>query len=55
MATFTVENPNATPPPHPPYSGIEKSGLRDDISTFLFLTISGVLIIILIVFAVGKK
>ncbi|MFA6225738.1 MAG: hypothetical protein WC620_06055 [Methanoregula sp.] len=55
MANFTVKNSNSTLPPPPPYSGIEKSVPRDDVSTFLFITISGVLIIIMIIFAVGKK
>jgi hypothetical protein len=35
--------------------GIEKVVPFDNFPTFLFLTISGVLIIILIIFAVGKK
>ncbi|MHB8163893.1 MAG: hypothetical protein ACYDDV_06030 [Methanoregula sp.] len=56
LAKFTVKDPtNTTPSPPPPFSGIEKGIPRDDVSTLLFLTISGVLILILIVFAVGKK
>lgn len=55
MANFDVVNPG-TPIPSPPKNpGIEKVLPPDDFPTFLFLTISGVLIIILIIFAVGKK
>jgi hypothetical protein len=54
MATFTVKDlPPFTSPPT--YPEVEKSMSRDDVSTLLLLTISGVLIIILIIFAVGKK
>jgi len=56
LAKFTVKDPtNTTPSPPPPITSIEKDIPRDDVSTLLFLTISGVLILILIVFAVGKK
>ncbi len=56
LAKFTVKDPtNTTPSSPPPFSGIEKGVPRDDVSTLLFLTISGVLILILIIFAVGKK
>ena len=55
MANFDVVNP-VIPIPSPPESrSIEKVVPREDFPTFLFLTISGVLIIILIIFAVGKK
>ena len=55
VANFDVVNPG-TPIPSPPKNpGIEKVVPLDDFPTFLFLTISGVLIIILIIFAVGKK
>ena len=55
VANFAVVNPG-TPIPSPPKNpGIEKVVPHDDFPTFLFLTISGVLIIILIIFAVGKK
>jgi hypothetical protein len=53
-AMFTVKNPLPLTSP-PPFPGIERDVPRDDMSTLLFLTISGVLVIILIVFAVGKK
>jgi hypothetical protein len=55
LAKFTVKDSTNTTPPPLPFSGIEKDIPRDDVSTLLFLTISGVLILILIVFAVGKK
>jgi len=56
LAKFTVKDlTNTTPSPPPPITSIEKDIPRDDVSTLLFLTISGVLILILIVFAVGKK
>ncbi len=55
IATFTVKNSNTSLPPSPPDPGIPGGVPRDDVSTFLFLTISGVLIIILIIFSVGKK
>lgn len=55
LANFDVVNPD-TPIPSPPGNlGIENVVPHDDFPTFLFLTISGVLIIILIIFAVGKK
>ena len=55
VANFAVVNP-ITPMPTPPENqGIEKLIPSDDFPTFLFLTISMVLVIILIVFAVGKK
>jgi hypothetical protein len=53
MANFAVVNP-VTPSP-PENLGIEKVVPQDEFPTFLFLTISMVLVIILIVFAVGKK
>lgn len=56
LAKFTVKDTtNTTPSPPLPFSDIEKGIPRDDVSMLLFLTISGVLILILIVFAVGKK
>jgi len=55
MANFDVVNPGTPIPPTPESRGIEKVVPREDFPTFLFLTISGVLIIILIIFAVGKK
>ena len=56
MANFDVVSPGAPIPPSPPKNPvIEKVVPLDDFPTFLFLTISGVLIIILIIFAVGKK
>jgi hypothetical protein len=55
MANFDVVNPGTPIPPPPESRGIEKVVPREDFPTFLFLTISGVLIIILIIFAVGKK
>jgi len=55
VAKFTVENPITSTQLPPPYAGSETAVPRDDVSTFLFLTISGVLIVILIIFAVGKK
>ncbi|MDO9034846.1 MAG: hypothetical protein Q7U51_06555 [Methanoregula sp.] len=55
LANFDVVNLD-TPIPSPPENlGIEKVVPHDDFPTFLFLTISGVLIVILIIFAVGKK
>jgi hypothetical protein len=55
LANFAVVNPG-TPMPSPQENrGIEKVVPFDNFPTFLFLTISGVLIIILIIFAVGKK
>jgi hypothetical protein len=55
MATFSVKNPVALTPPPSPNPGVENIVPREDFPTLLFLTISGVLIIILIIFAVGKK
>jgi len=55
MANFAVVNPGTPTPPPPANLGIEKVVPRDDFPTFLFLTISMVLTIILIIFAVGKK
>ncbi|MDO9549389.1 MAG: hypothetical protein Q7J03_00290 [Methanoregula sp.] len=55
IANFSVVNPGTPTPPHPENSGIEKVVPNEDFPTFLFLTISMVLIIILIIFAVGKK
>ena len=55
VANFAVVNPG-TPVPSPP--GKPGSGTvvpQDDFPTFLFITVSMVLIIILIIFAVGKK
>ncbi|MDO8873087.1 MAG: hypothetical protein Q7V05_10210 [Methanoregula sp.] len=55
VANFAVVNP-VTPTPSPPENlGIDKVVPLDDFPTFLFLAISFVLIIILIIFAVGKK
>ena len=55
MANFAVVNPG-TPIPSPPENpGMVKVLPRDEFPTFLFLTISMTLIIILIIFAVGKK
>jgi len=55
VANFAVVNPG-TPMQSPPENpGIENVVPRNDFPTFLFLTISMVLIIILIIFAVGKK
>ncbi|MDP3395798.1 MAG: hypothetical protein Q8S57_03920 [Methanoregula sp.] len=55
MANFDVVKPVIPIPPPPESRGIEKVVPHEDFPTFLFLTISGVLIIILIIFAVGKK
>jgi hypothetical protein len=55
LAKFAVVNPGTPAPSQPGNPGIEKAVPRDDISPILFLTVSMVLIIILIVFAVGKK
>ena len=55
QANFAVVNPVSTTPSPPGNPGIEKNLPHDDFPTFLFLTISMVLIIILIIFAVGKK
>ncbi|MDO9324780.1 MAG: hypothetical protein Q7T80_07455 [Methanoregula sp.] len=55
LATFTVKDSNSSTPLPQPYPGMEKIVPRDDFSTLLFLTISGVIIVILIVFAVGKN
>ncbi len=55
LAKFAVENPGTPTPSQPENPGIVKHVPRDDFSPFLFLTVSMVLIIILIVFAVGKK
>ncbi len=55
MANFDVVNPG-TPIPSPPENhGMENAVQHEEFPTFLFLTISGVLIVILIIFAVGKK
>jgi len=50
-----VVNPGPPIPSQPENPGIEKVVPQDDFPTFLFLTISFVLVIILIIFAVGKK
>jgi hypothetical protein len=56
ITTFSVVNAGTSvQPPSLENPGSEKVVPRDDFPTFLFLTISMVLIIILIVFAVGKK
>ncbi|MDO9550635.1 MAG: hypothetical protein Q7J03_06630 [Methanoregula sp.] len=55
LANFTVVNPGTPTPSHPENSGIEDVVPNEDFPTFLFLTISMVLVIILIIFAVGKK
>jgi len=56
VANFDVVNHGTPIPPSLPKNPvIEKVVPLDDFPTFLFLTISGVLIIILIIFAVGKK
>jgi hypothetical protein len=55
MANFDVVKPVIPIPPPPESRGIDKVVPHEDFPTFLFLTISGVLIIILIIFAVGKK
>jgi hypothetical protein len=55
MAMFTVKHAITPTLPSPSSPEIEKVVPRDDFSTFLFLTISAVLIIILIIFAIGKK
>lgn len=55
LATFTVKESNTSMPPPPPNTGMEKNVPRDDFPTLLFLTISGVLIVILIVFSIGKN
>ncbi|MDP2798090.1 MAG: hypothetical protein Q8N94_11405 [Methanoregula sp.] len=55
LANFAVVNPVTPTPPPPENRGIEKVVPTDEFPTFLFLTISFVLIIILIIFAVGKK
>ena len=55
LAKFTVANPGTPTPSQPGNPMIEKPVPRDDFSPILFLTVSMVLIIILIVFAVGKK
>ncbi|MEI7857534.1 MAG: hypothetical protein WCH85_08535 [Methanomicrobiales archaeon] len=55
LATFTVKDSNTPMPPPPQNPGMEKNEPRDDFSTLLFLTISGVLIVILIVFSIGKN
>ncbi|MDP3564061.1 MAG: hypothetical protein Q8R70_06180, partial [Methanoregula sp.] len=55
VANFAVVNPD-TPVPSPPGKpGSDPAVPHDDFPTFLFITISMVLIIILIIFAVGKK
>lgn len=54
MANFAVVKPGTALPP-PENKGMEKVVPLDEFPTFLFLTISMVLIIILIIFAVGKK
>jgi hypothetical protein len=56
VANFAVVNTGTPAPPLPPENqGMGKVVPSDDYPTFLFITISMVLIIILIVFAVGKK
>lgn len=55
MVNFDVVKPVIPIPPPPESRSIEKVVPQEDFPTFLFLTISGVLIIILIIFAVGKK
>jgi hypothetical protein len=55
VAVFSVKNQNSSMPPPPPYPGMEKIVPRDDGFTFLLLTIGGVLIVILIIYAVGKN
>jgi hypothetical protein len=55
MANFAVVSPGTPIPSQPENHGIENVVPRDDFPTFLFLTISMVLIFILIIFAVGKK
>lgn len=55
IAAFSVKNLNTSMPPPPPYPGMEKIVPRDDGFTLLLLTISGVLIVILIIYAVGKN
>jgi hypothetical protein len=54
-ADFAVVNPGPPLPSPPENHGGENTTPRDDFSTLLFITISMVLIIILIIFAVGKK
>jgi hypothetical protein len=55
MATFSVKNPVVLTTQPSQNRGDENVVPNEDFPTFLFLTISGVLIIILIIFAVGKK
>jgi hypothetical protein len=55
LANFTVVNPSTPKQTPPENTGIENVVPNEDFPTFLFLTISMVLIIILIIFAVGKK
>lgn len=55
MASFTVKYPIPLASPSLLTPGVENVMPRDDFPMFLFLTISMVLIIILIIFAVGKK
>ncbi len=56
VAYFSVVNPRTSMPlPTPENPGSDKVVPHDDFPTFLFLTISMVLIFILIIFAVGKK
>jgi hypothetical protein len=55
LAKFAVVNPDSPVPSQPENPGIERVVPQDDFPTFLFLTISFVLVIILIIFAVGKK
>ncbi len=55
LAYFAVVNHGSPLPSQPENPGTEKAVLQDEFPTLLFITISMVLIIILIIFSVGKK